>query len=368
MAFALVFNVRSVIRRRSLRLEDVPREMFLQLTVDLVTAGFLLAFTGGTKNPVFSLLFIHAALGALLLSGRYLFAFSSVLLAVVATSFFCRNLQIISGNFYANEVVPPAAVACSLAVVLLLVGWLANVLRGVRSSEQRQRQRDARLESLLASGALAADFCHRFATPLNNVLVRLNRARTRFSTGTDPSAELAAAESSVRQCESLLREIASTTFDTSASRFDSVDLKELVSQVIRRWSDSEPGVTVCFDDSEPHALIVRAPTILLSKALTNLLENSGHHQNRKGNIHVRVMKKGDNAVVTLRDEGPGWPDEMLHQGIRPFATTRPGGTGLGLHNTLSLCEALGGEFVISNSPAGGAMATLSLPIAEGGRS
>jgi len=362
--FFALFNLRGYLRKRSLSPAEASSEIAREVTVDLVSIGAMLAFTGGSRSPAFALLSVPASLGALLLTGKRQAIFAVVLALTLGGLFFFRHQQIISGDYYANELASLAAVALSVATVFAIVSGLARGLRESRERAAQIRERDRRTESLLASGALAADFSHRFATPLNNIGLRVRRALDK--SGNDPllTSELRAIGESTRQCEALLREIASTTLDSSQLRFERVDVGDLLRGTVKRWTETDPGTGVEIAASDPQPLWCRAPAVLLAKAFTNLLENSAQHLNHRGRVLVQTRRENDFAEIEFCDDGPGWSAEMLQRGIRPFATTRPGGTGLGLYNTLSLCEALGGSFWIGNAPGGGASAILRLPVAE----
>jgi two-component system nitrogen regulation sensor histidine kinase GlnL len=68
------------------------------------------------------------------------------------------------------------------------------------------------------------------------------------------------------------------------------------------------------------------------------------------------------ARISIRDNGPGIPEAMLHRLFTPFATSKPNGTGLGLAISRRIVDAHGGRIEVKNRPGGGAEATLYLPL------
>jgi C4-dicarboxylate-specific signal transduction histidine kinase len=68
--------------------------------------------------------------------------------------------------------------------------------------------------------------------------------------------------------------------------------------------------------------------------------------------------------VTVRDHGPGFPEDLLADGPQRFRTGTPErgrGHGLGLTIALGQARVIGAELSFANSPDGGAVATLRLP-------
>jgi len=71
------------------------------------------------------------------------------------------------------------------------------------------------------------------------------------------------------------------------------------------------------------------------------------------------------ARVTVIDNGSGIPESMLHRLFTPFATSKAHGTGLGLAVSRRIVEAHGGRIEVKTRAAGGAEASLFLPLELG---
>lgn len=74
------------------------------------------------------------------------------------------------------------------------------------------------------------------------------------------------------------------------------------------------------------------------------------------------------VVLTIQDNGPGLPPELLDRVFDPFFTTKePGkGTGLGLAICDRLVDGMGGRIVVQNAKEGGALFTLRIPMVVAG--
>ncbi|MFC9327515.1 ATP-binding protein [Kitasatospora sp. NPDC057015] len=99
----------------------------------------------------------------------------------------------------------------------------------------------------------------------------------------------------------------------------------------------------------------------LDRIVSNLLANAHRH----GLPPVEVRVQGD--TVTIRDHGPGYPDDVLRDGPQRFRTgarERGHGHGLGLTIAQGHAGAIGVELLLRNHPDGGAVAELRLPAGE----
>lgn len=81
-------------------------------------------------------------------------------------------------------------------------------------------------------------------------------------------------------------------------------------------------------------------------------------------IEARI--EGSSLIVALRDNGPGIPAADLARIFDPFFTTKPvgKGSGLGLSISYGIVEQHGGRLVAGAAPGGGAVFTITLPLAS----
>jgi signal transduction histidine kinase len=102
----------------------------------------------------------------------------------------------------------------------------------------------------------------------------------------------------------------------------------------------------------------------LKRCVGNLLENAVVYGQR---ARVRVEDSARTLTLRISDHGPGIPEELLERVFDPFfrvegsRSRETGGTGLGLSIARNIARAAGGDVTISNRPAGGLEALLTLP-------
>jgi len=148
-----------------------------------------------------------------------------------------------------------------------------------------------------------------------------------------------------------------------------VNLNELVQRTVQMqaYPLRKSNITVDFLPEPAIPAIVADPNQLMQVFLNLLLnaEQAIREGRGKGTIRVRIGRKPDSVWVVFQDDGPGIAPENLAHIFDPFFTTRrPGrGTGLGLSICKTLLREHGGDIEAATAPDGGAVFTLTLPIA-----
>ena len=141
-----------------------------------------------------------------------------------------------------------------------------------------------------------------------------------------------------------------------------VSLSEVVAGVVSREANGNPVVEV----RVPASLTVMAETELLGRALGNLLRNALRYAGHAGPVVLEARQEGTVAVVVVRDQGPGVPEEALARLGEPFFRPDPararesGGTGLGLAIVRTCVDACQGTLCFRNRKPTGFEAEIRL--------
>jgi len=139
----------------------------------------------------------------------------------------------------------------------------------------------------------------------------------------------------------------------------------LVEPLVRRSAALETRLPVEVRDGPP-ARIMADPD-QFDQLLINLVRNAADAALESGGgVTVRWrVPDGQTLELLVEDEGPGLEDPSNL--FVPFFTTKPGGSGIGLALCREIAEGHGGRIALRNrTPAGGAVAVLSLPLAPDG--
>ena len=94
--------------------------------------------------------------------------------------------------------------------------------------------------------------------------------------------------------------------------------------------------------SNEEELIVECSPTEIEQVLLNLVKNAIYAMDEKvyssddnAKLEINTSYLGDNAIITLTDNGPGMPKELQEKIFNPFFTTKPIGIGTGLGLSIS---------------------------------
>ncbi len=129
-------------------------------------------------------------------------------------------------------------------------------------------------------------------------------------------------------------------------------------------------------DADVRLVVVQEPTLVdgdpgrIGQVVTNLVGNALKAVRRGGHIEVACRRLGDQAVVTVADDGEGLAPQDVERVFERFyrverrqGDERGGGSGIGLTIARQIARAHGGDLVAASpGPQRGSTFTLSLPI------
>jgi len=153
-----------------------------------------------------------------------------------------------------------------------------------------------------------------------------------------------------------------------APTLERVDLAGLVAAVVEDARMIDRGRRLDLDARGP--VPVLGESARLEQLVHNLVGNALGHTPAATAVEVRVAAEDGQAVLVVRDHGPGLdPDQAQHvfdRFYRGGSTTRDSGSGLGLFIVASLARTFGGEASVVSEPGEGAAFTVVLPLAPDG--
>lgn len=123
-----------------------------------------------------------------------------------------------------------------------------------------------------------------------------------------------------------------------------------------------PGLapTICLFDPEATRRVVHN----LSENAARALQEQGRSPESPGVIDFRLVTQPNGVDLFVQDDGPGIPGEAVEALFTPYATSKPGGVGIGLAASRKMMIDQGGDLTYEASPVG-ACFRLSFQVSRG---
>lgn len=126
-------------------------------------------------------------------------------------------------------------------------------------------------------------------------------------------------------------------------------------------------ISECFDPALPR---ITGNKGQIMEVVLNILKNARDAMGGSGTISISTVVEGEgpvkSVVAEFKDTGPGIPDDAMDKIFDPFFTTKEKGgghnIGLGLSISMSIIKEHGGTLEALNSPGGGALFRIRLPV------
>jgi signal transduction histidine kinase len=222
-----------------------------------------------------------------------------------------------------------------------------------------------RIEMLLAAERrLLGDISHELRSPLARLGVAVELART----GDNSESALNRIQKESDRLNALvgqLLEVTRAEGDPSLMRREPVQLDELVGEILDDAA-IEAQSRGCRLDYRRELVNVEGEPELLRRAVENVVRNAIRYSPHDAAVEVGVMRRDSKALVSVRDRGPGAPEEALPRLFDAFyrvdgARERSsGGIGLGLSIARRAIELHHGSIRASNAHPG-LEVTMELP-------
>jgi two-component system, NtrC family, sensor histidine kinase HydH len=249
-----------------------------------------------------------------------------------------------------------------IALSLVLTVRLARTVGRQAAERERLRTELRRSERLAALGKLLAGVAHEVRNPLAGIRGITQLWRRGLGLGNEGFDHLI---DEVDRLEGIVSRLLQFS-RADAQDLTPGDLNSVAAEAARlaeeRAQEQEIRVEL---DLEPDLPPIEMAPPALVQVLRNLTTNALQVMPRGGVLRLATQFDAARGTVaaSVADDGPGLSDEVLSHLFEPFFTTKAEGTGLGLAIAREIALAHRGELHAQNRPGGGAVFTLTLPIA-----
>ncbi|HET7825125.1 MAG TPA: ATP-binding protein [Anaeromyxobacter sp.] len=247
-----------------------------------------------------------------------------------------------------------------------------DVTERVQAEREMARAREQMIEHerMRLLGELASGVAHDLNNTLHALSLRIGHLQA--SSLTPQQLEnvriLARIVADASERVSRLQELGRRREDVPTETFDVTSVVREALAVVQPDIEERAhvaGIRIQLESALADGIRVVGSPAELRHVFVNLLLNARDAMPDGGTIRFASRTDGTRATVVVEDEGTGIAEEHLDRLFDPFFTTKgPRGTGLGLAIAAGVMRRLGGHITGENRPSGGAVFTLSFPLAQ----
>ena len=219
-----------------------------------------------------------------------------------------------------------------------------------------------------AWGEVAQRLAHEIKNPLTPIQLSAERLQLKLADQlTGASRELLdrATQTIVNQVEAMknmvndFRDYARTPLP----QLEALDLQALIGEVLGLYENSATAIAASPAPTPEPLPPVLADANQLRQVLHNVLTNAQDALSdvADARITISMVQDAGRARLTIKDNGPGFPPQILSRAFEPYVTTKSKGTGLGLAIVKKIVDDHGGEIRLANNNGG--EITIWLPLA-----
>ncbi len=351
------------------------------LAYDIIQLASLLYLTGGIDNPFTMLIVAPVTVSAATLPLRNTIALG--LLALAAAGLLVVEHQPLPWYAGVEFELPLMfklgvfAAVCACTTFLALYAWrLTKESRQMSAALAATDLVLAREQKLHALDGLAAAAAHELGTPLSTIAVVTRELEAATGPDSPLSEDIALLKSQALRCREILQKLTRHPSEEDPMHAR-VSVRVMLEEAAEPYFSEKIAINITAapsaettQPSRRQAELERRPGVIYG--LGNLIENATEFA--KSQVDVKAEWSAAGLVISVADDGPGFPAEVMDNIGEPYVTTRPAdsesvleedstGLGLGFFIAKTLLERSGATVSLANRTGGrtGAIVTISWP-------
>lgn len=250
-----------------------------------------------------------------------------------------------------------------------LAASVADLIEKEEAAERTvevQRRRLAESEGLAQVGEFAAEMAHELKRPLTTVRTAVDLLEQEYRLDEEGERLLEEVDGQLSRLSETMSDLFALArpVEIESERIDPAPLlDEALAEISSHPASRKVEIRREFDPDLPD---VAGDSRRLRQAVVNLLLNGTESMPEGGTLTLRATEgEAGELVVEVRDTGGGIPTSEIERVTRPFYSTKPRGTGLGLPLVSRIVSAHGGRLEIESEVGRGTTARIRLPAGAG---
>lgn len=213
---------------------------------------------------------------------------------------------------------------------------LAGTLKKRETELRHHQQSLVTSERMAAVGKTASVMAHEIRNPLNSISLNLDMLKERL----ENEKEYEIVKDQMRIIEQEVSRLSSITEEylkfgrMPQSVMGPCDIVSLVRELLTFMEGEFTNNRILITTDLPdHPVRVMADSQRMRQAMMNIFKNAidaMKTMDNQGKLDIEIEEHKENVLIQVRDTGPGISAGIMDDLFEPFASTKPGGTGLGL--------------------------------------
>ena len=146
------------------------------------------------------------------------------------------------------------------------------------------------------------------------------------------------------------------------------DLRSEFEDTVYMYSSrlAQDGMVLEYIDSDQDIPEIPCDAQRLRQVFLNILDNASKHGGSGKRIEASMDYRNDHVIVSIRDFGPGIPEDEIPLVKKKFykGSSSVRGTGIGLAVCDEIVQLHGGDLILENAPGGGTLVSVKLPVTQ----
>ena len=322
------------------------RSAFIFLIIDILQLTFLLYLTGGVANPFIIFLIIPSIFSSFNLGFRInVFIVVITSISILSLTFFYQPLPsplnlTNSINEYVYYSIPLALISALIFMNYFALSF-EDQTRLRKEALSRMDEVMAKEHELLSLGGQAAAAAHSLGTPLSTIKLVAQELKKQFKDQKDVEKDIELLTSQVDRCNEILKRLSLNANEEDDFIDEDLSVKDYLDEIITSFENiSDKNFIFNFDQNSNHQKIIKSIEIIYG--LRNFIGNA----NKFAKKHIFITLKSDSEFteITIEDDGPGYPSDILPKIGEPYLKTfnsdqkSRAGLGLGIFIGKTLLE------------------------------
>ena len=340
----IISNLYLIFHYKKTQLTD--RSAFIHLIIDIIQLSGLIYLTGGIKNPFIIFLIIPSIFA----SSNLGFKTNSILvfittISIVFLSFFSKNLPAPLNDHFHVSPYYYYSIPIALIIALLFLNYFA-IIFGVESKLRKDALNKmeeimAKEHEMLSLGGQAAAAAHSLGTPLSTIKIITQELSKQLKDQKEIMQDIELLSSQVERCNEILKRLSLNPNEEDDFIDEDLSMKDYLKEIILSFKEtSKKEFILNISQDLNYKKITKSIEIVYG--LRNFIGNANKFS--KSKVFINLKSDNDFTVVTIEDDGTGYPSDILSKIGEPYLRSpksidkEKSGLGLGLFIGKNLLE------------------------------